>query len=257
MATPQLRQLENQSGPTDPVQGPTRSCDAHRDRAGINVPAEHFVSGQAFCARCFRGEPIRDHESGLAIAARDPVQGPTSPDVARQKHLPEFPLRRRKAVRGAPLGRRERQIVEMVASGRLTKEISAVLGITQRTVKYHISEALAKSGTRSRVELVAWFASAAGAGVEASIQIWMKRAERDLEQAHAALSKSAGDALNRLKATSLAQQRLEQLELAFAALTEAAHAWEVPSHLDERLQHPRGASSHLARDKSPETPRNL
>lgn len=246
MATLALQQLDK------PSDSP-RFCDPHRERGGVDVPATHFVSGEALCDRCFKGGAIRVQETR---ANRLPALAAQAPAV-RHKRFQEFPLRRRKTPRGAPLGPRERQIVEMVANGHLTKEIATALGITERTVKYHISEALAKSGTRSRVELVAWFASATGAGVEASIQIWMKRAERDLEQAHAALSKSAGDALNRLKATSLAQQRLEQLELAFAALTEAAHAWEVPSHLDERLQHPRGASSHLAGDKSPKTPRNL
>jgi DNA-binding NarL/FixJ family response regulator len=52
------------------------------------------------------------------------------------------------------LSRRETQILELVASGETTKEISSRLTIAQTTVKWHVSNVTLKLGARSRTEAV-------------------------------------------------------------------------------------------------------
>jgi two-component system, NarL family, response regulator DegU len=55
-----------------------------------------------------------------------------------------------KAVRG--LTQRETQIIGLIADGLSNKQIGQGLGITERTVKYHISNILRKLGLFSRTE---------------------------------------------------------------------------------------------------------
>lgn len=66
---------------------------------------------------------------------------------------------------------RESQIVDLVMYGRSTKDIAGSLGITQRTVKFHMSNILSKTGADGRRELVkALSGSCEGfGGVEASL----------------------------------------------------------------------------------------
>ncbi|HEV7178698.1 MAG TPA: response regulator transcription factor [Candidatus Baltobacteraceae bacterium] len=52
------------------------------------------------------------------------------------------------------LTQRERQIVRLLALGRSNKEIGDELRITERTVKYHVSEILARLGASNRAHAV-------------------------------------------------------------------------------------------------------
>jgi len=54
------------------------------------------------------------------------------------------------------LSPRQSQIVTLIAKGLRNREIAAVLGVTPRTVVWHVSESLRKSGTHSRAQLVMW-----------------------------------------------------------------------------------------------------
>jgi len=56
---------------------------------------------------------------------------------------------------GAPLSRREREIVHLVALGRSGPEIADDLQIAHDTVRTHVRNAMAKMGARSRAHLVA------------------------------------------------------------------------------------------------------
>ena len=47
---------------------------------------------------------------------------------------------------------RERQILDLVAEGRPNKEIAAVLGISERTARTHVSHVLRKLGVSSRTQ---------------------------------------------------------------------------------------------------------
>jgi RNA polymerase sigma factor (sigma-70 family) len=49
---------------------------------------------------------------------------------------------------------REREVLDLVAAGRLNKQIAATLGISEKTVKVHRHGALQKLGIRSVAELV-------------------------------------------------------------------------------------------------------
>lgn len=51
------------------------------------------------------------------------------------------------------LSQRERQVAEAAARGSTNKEIARVLGITERTVKAHLSAAFEKLGVRDRMQL--------------------------------------------------------------------------------------------------------
>jgi two-component system nitrate/nitrite response regulator NarL len=53
------------------------------------------------------------------------------------------------------LTRREREILERVASGETTKEAARDLDVSEVTVKFHVSNAMRKLGAHSRAEAVA------------------------------------------------------------------------------------------------------
>lgn len=67
------------------------------------------------------------------------------------------------------LSQRERQVAEAVARGSTNKEIARVMGITERTVKAHLSAAFEKLGVRDRMQL-----SLLVNGVEDSTQSLLK-----------------------------------------------------------------------------------
>ena len=50
--------------------------------------------------------------------------------------------------------RREKQILEHVLDNRSNKEIASQLNISERTVKFHVSNLLAKSGVQRRTDLI-------------------------------------------------------------------------------------------------------
>lgn len=55
----------------------------------------------------------------------------------------------------AALSEREREVLHRVAAGDRNRDIAAVLGISDNTVKFHVSNLLRKLGARSRTELAA------------------------------------------------------------------------------------------------------
>ena len=54
------------------------------------------------------------------------------------------------------LSTREAQVLDSVIWGRSNKEIASILAITERTVKFHVSNILSKLGMERRTELVRW-----------------------------------------------------------------------------------------------------
>ena len=52
------------------------------------------------------------------------------------------------------VSRREKQILEHVLDNRSNKEIATQLNISERTVKFHVSNLLAKSGVQRRTDLI-------------------------------------------------------------------------------------------------------
>jgi DNA-binding NarL/FixJ family response regulator len=88
------------------------------------------------------------------IAAGDSLLSPsvTSRVIERMAHQPAPDTTR--DARLAALTQRERQVLELVASGLSNSEIAASLVIEESTVKTHTKRILAKLGARDRVQAV-------------------------------------------------------------------------------------------------------
>lgn len=54
-----------------------------------------------------------------------------------------------------PFSRRERQVLGLAAQGLTNKEIAYRLGLSERTIQFHMNSIFNKSGTQSRTEAVA------------------------------------------------------------------------------------------------------
>jgi DNA-binding NarL/FixJ family response regulator len=54
----------------------------------------------------------------------------------------------------SPLTPREQEVYELVITGKCNKDISAQLGITTRTVRFHLSNIFVKTSVSSRLELI-------------------------------------------------------------------------------------------------------
>ncbi|MDO5506576.1 MAG: helix-turn-helix transcriptional regulator [Pseudoxanthomonas suwonensis] len=71
---------------------------------------------------------------GIALQVRDERS-----IARRQRHVPE-----------EPLSRREREVLQWCARGKTSWEVARILGITERTVNFHIYQAADKLGARGR-----------------------------------------------------------------------------------------------------------
>jgi two-component system, NarL family, nitrate/nitrite response regulator NarL len=71
--------------------------------------------------------------------------------VSRPASMPEQHVRSRQL---NSLTTREREILELIADGASTEDISSLLAVSASTVKSHISHALTKLGARNRLEAV-------------------------------------------------------------------------------------------------------
>jgi DNA-binding NarL/FixJ family response regulator len=105
-----------------------------------------------------------DRVAGLVLGADDFIVKPVDPSelVARVQRFvdrqTEAPPRRRasgRPVAGPTLTGREREVLDLLASGRKQKEIATVLSISPKTVGAHIQNLFSKVGVHSRAELVA------------------------------------------------------------------------------------------------------
>lgn len=76
---------------------------------------------------------------GSEIGIRLPLDPPAEPE-----DLPD-------AVDASP---RERDVLRLVVAGRRNRDIAQTLGVSENTVKFHVSNLLRKAGATSRTELV-------------------------------------------------------------------------------------------------------
>ena len=73
-----------------------------------------------------------------------------------QVRYPGVPPTRAEAACSAPpaLTRREDEVLRLIARGSCNKAIAATVGISPRTVKFHMTNLLLKFGVASRLELL-------------------------------------------------------------------------------------------------------
>jgi len=57
--------------------------------------------------------------------------------------------------RAGTLSQREREVLRLIAGGQSNKQIARTLGITERTVKFHVTSVLNKLGAENRAQAVA------------------------------------------------------------------------------------------------------
>lgn len=90
-------------------------------------------------------------------------------DVAKGKMV--FPFVDVRGLQQHPiqsLSRKERQILEALATGLSNKELSRELDISPNTVKFHLSNVYEKLAVRNRAQAIAYFYSSRAAGLSAA-----------------------------------------------------------------------------------------
>jgi len=97
----------------------------------------------------------------LVAAVREVREGgaPMSREIA-SKVIASFQEPVTAATEVEDLSTREREILELLASGKSNKEIAAHLGLTEGTVRWHLSHVYEKLHVRSRTEAVLKYQSA-------------------------------------------------------------------------------------------------
>ncbi|MGX9966151.1 response regulator transcription factor [Roseomonas sp. F4] len=105
----------------------------------------------------FLTKPFRDHEMLDAVALaleRDRARRATEHDLGALR------------LRYASLSLREREVMALVAAGRMNKEVAFQLGLSEITVKIHRASAMRKMEARSLAELVRLAAALDASGPE-------------------------------------------------------------------------------------------
>jgi DNA-binding NarL/FixJ family response regulator len=136
------------------------------DRDGLSIIAS-LRSGAAPCsALMITGHTDRDYGArAIEAGADDFLIKPFVPDdliAALTKTVQQTQQWRRRlngestvdASALSDLTPRERQIVELVLTGKTNRQIAEVLGLRERTVKYHMAGILGRFDVRSRTELI-------------------------------------------------------------------------------------------------------
>ena len=119
-----------------------------------------FPQDEGECLRwLFRGVwgmvPFDRYKRDLPRAARRLAEGQLwfpAPVVVRWMRISEA---RRASSYRMSLSKREKQIMELLLRRFSNREIAEIAGVSERTVKYHVSNVLAKLQVHSRAELTA------------------------------------------------------------------------------------------------------
>lgn len=67
-----------------------------------------------------------------------------------------LPRPRRDVPRSDPLTFRESEVLDLVCQGMANREIASALNLSEKTVKFHVSNLLAKTNMRTRAQLIAF-----------------------------------------------------------------------------------------------------
>ncbi len=103
------------------------------------------VLGDDRYIRAFEGGAHLDRDGAVALGLGKPVGRDASPTME---------------VTRDPLGKREREVAELVAEGLSNKEIATRLFLSERTVETHVYNILNKLGFNSRVNIASWVSTA-------------------------------------------------------------------------------------------------
>lgn len=151
-------------------------CVAHRPRAVMDLPLPGLGGGGATAAlrACdpqarvsIFSSYVRDDEMQAALdagalgylqnsASRDELLTALHPVAPGRRHLaPELERRLGALRRGPAVTLRKREILALVAAGRANKEIAGALGISEGTVKRHVSHIVEKLNVHDRAQVTA------------------------------------------------------------------------------------------------------
>lgn len=92
---------------------------------------------------------------GLKRAIRAVANGEAVLDPRIAGRVATWARRQHFAAVGAPLSRRETQVLRLIANGLQNREIARDMQISENTVRTYVRRLMAKLGTRSRMEAVA------------------------------------------------------------------------------------------------------
>ena len=141
----------------------TAAATAMREAAGLpplpGARAERYLTaarhlGKPAIARLWAQGLAMSPDAAVALALDLPEPGPASGDVK----LTAVGADEAAEAPPGPLTPREREIVELVASGRSNKAIAEELFISPATAARHVANILAKLGFSSRTQIAAWAA---------------------------------------------------------------------------------------------------
>ena len=111
------------------------------DRSDVSTTVKAMKAGAVeFLMKPFRNDVIRNAMRDALERSRVALRHEAEMSVLQEHH--------------AALTRREREVMELVLSGLLNKQIAAKLGITEITVKVHRGSMMRKMGADSLLELV-------------------------------------------------------------------------------------------------------
>jgi len=118
---------------------------------------EHVVHSLQAGASGYVRKEDADTELVAAVLTGRPASPFLSPSLNRtvvEEHLRKAEASRDEGGKYEPLTTREREVLQLVAEGRLNKQIAVVLGIAERTVEAHRANIMKKLNLRDRAGLV-------------------------------------------------------------------------------------------------------
>jgi FixJ family two-component response regulator len=138
--------------------------DAFLDAQPLDVPCCLVIHSQPSVIHGIEFHALLQVYSMCPIVLmQEPMAGPeiiamilAAIDADRQKRLAALRRIELKS-RFAALSARERQVMALVAAGKLNKQIAGELGVRENTIKVHRGAAMRKMGARSLADLVRMF----------------------------------------------------------------------------------------------------
>jgi DNA-binding CsgD family transcriptional regulator len=129
---------------------------------------------------------------------------------------------------------REREVLELIAAGRTTKELAAVLGITFKTAACHRQRVLAKCGAANTADLVfravqqGWITNGYGKTAQQSVDGIGRMPDSDRVQRVCAESRKYRALLN--SALDESRELLQQVRTARAEFTTERRKFDAQFH---------------------------